>query len=560
MNIRGIWIKRWMGLEAFEWQPSPGINCLIGPGDSGKSSLLAAISLLLSPRPANAASEFDYFKRRVSEGFEIRAALADFDPSISSAMRVPAFQGWKSGKLADLPDEDGAEPVLVVRVRGTPELEVVHEIEYPSNEVAHFSVAARQKLLLARVGGGDRAIRELRLGQGSLLDRHVGKVDLRASLSAAVANASSELKLPEYATSSVEELKQLFEKSGLPGDLSLGIITPYGSSLISLIGLLSGADPKEAIPLFLAGAGTRQMVLFRLTMALAKQKPLLVLDEPETGLEPYRQNALIKEVRELVGEQGQAFLTTHSPTILRGLHSGEVYRLTGSENPVRLQGNCVERLLRRAPDAFLAALPVLMEGETELGAIPEILAAKAADKGLGDLEAMGCSFADGSGQPGALQEASELLNLGLSCGVFVDNEDTHAGTRAALAANPKCAFGSWDGTKNIEAAVALHLPLDEIPKVLALAASVNSKKENDYIQALNGELGKPGRKALPDLVSEYGESTVRLALASVMSERAWFKKRSRGVELGRLLLKVGLPPAIDGVVARFLDRLVALSA
>ncbi len=32
------------------WYPAPGINCLIGPGDSGKSSILDAIDLCLGAR------------------------------------------------------------------------------------------------------------------------------------------------------------------------------------------------------------------------------------------------------------------------------------------------------------------------------------------------------------------------------------------------------------------------------------------------------------------------------------------------------------------------------
>lgn len=558
MLIRALWVKRWRGIEDLAWKPAPGINCLIGPGDAGKSSLLGALSLLLTPRPFTSASEFDYFKRHTSAGFEIRAVLGHLDRDFVSSFRIPALHGWKKGELTDLSDEDGAEPVMVVRVRGTPELEVIHEVEYPSSETGSFSVAMRRRLILAKVSGDDRAIRELRLGQGSLLDRHVGKVDIRAPLSAAVAEASAKLDIPAEAKVALTELKTLFESSGLPSDLHLGIITPYGSSLISLMGLLSGSQASEAIPIFLAGAGTRQMALFRLTMALAKQKPLIVLDEPESGLEPYRQRSLVSQVRQLIGDTGQAFFSTHSPTILHSLKSTELWRLNPHANPVLLEGRAVSRLLGRSPEALLARLPVLMEGATELGAISALVAAAAARKGIEDLELQGICFADGSGQPGVLEEVKELLGLGLACGVFADNETFHTGTRTSLGSIPTCALGTWKDVRNIEEAIAEFLSFADLDRVLALAAHLAKKPEDAFRQAVSDFADSPGKYSLAELASKHGEPATRKALTRAMEDSGWFKSEGRGRALATLLLEIGVPVEIEAVVAEFLDRILAV--
>ncbi len=52
MIIRQLEIKNYRGIESLVWQPGPGINCLIGPGDAGKTTVLYAIALLLSTRPS----------------------------------------------------------------------------------------------------------------------------------------------------------------------------------------------------------------------------------------------------------------------------------------------------------------------------------------------------------------------------------------------------------------------------------------------------------------------------------------------------------------------------
>jgi predicted ATP-dependent endonuclease of OLD family len=41
--IRAIEIENFRGVKVLVWCPSEGINCLIGPGDSGKSTVLDAI-------------------------------------------------------------------------------------------------------------------------------------------------------------------------------------------------------------------------------------------------------------------------------------------------------------------------------------------------------------------------------------------------------------------------------------------------------------------------------------------------------------------------------------
>ena len=49
-RIRAIEVSNFRSLKEFKWFPSSGINCMIGPGDSGKSTVLDAIDLCLGAR------------------------------------------------------------------------------------------------------------------------------------------------------------------------------------------------------------------------------------------------------------------------------------------------------------------------------------------------------------------------------------------------------------------------------------------------------------------------------------------------------------------------------
>jgi len=49
-RIRKVKIENFRGIKHLEWLPAPGINCLIGPGDSSKSSILGAIDYCVGAR------------------------------------------------------------------------------------------------------------------------------------------------------------------------------------------------------------------------------------------------------------------------------------------------------------------------------------------------------------------------------------------------------------------------------------------------------------------------------------------------------------------------------
>ncbi|MCG9115914.1 AAA family ATPase [Laribacter hongkongensis] len=39
-RIRRLEIRNFRSIQTLDWTPSNGVNCLIGPGDSGKSTIL----------------------------------------------------------------------------------------------------------------------------------------------------------------------------------------------------------------------------------------------------------------------------------------------------------------------------------------------------------------------------------------------------------------------------------------------------------------------------------------------------------------------------------------
>ncbi|WP_442967245.1 AAA family ATPase [Rheinheimera sp. UJ63] len=50
MLVRYVEIKNFRGVRELFWSPKPRVNCLIGPGDSGKSTIIDALYLAMGAR------------------------------------------------------------------------------------------------------------------------------------------------------------------------------------------------------------------------------------------------------------------------------------------------------------------------------------------------------------------------------------------------------------------------------------------------------------------------------------------------------------------------------
>src|SRR6202035_3530250 len=143
------------------------------------------------------------------------------------------------GSLHELP-EAGLEPVLRVRVTGTPDFEVVHELLVPNGDAIAFSLGLRRRIGMLRISDDSSSIRALRIGPGSLLGRQFNMTDLRGAVRDALSDVERGLALPEPTIEVVDELETLFKADGFPDDIDLGLVPPLGADLVSMVELVRG--------------------------------------------------------------------------------------------------------------------------------------------------------------------------------------------------------------------------------------------------------------------------------------------------------------------------------
>ena len=113
-----IEIENCRGIRKLSWAPGPALNCLIGPGDSSKTTILDAIELALTPRGYMLADGSDFFDVDVNKPIKITLTLAALPIEFTADDRYGLhLRGWDNAasKLEDEPG-DGLEDALSVRV------------------------------------------------------------------------------------------------------------------------------------------------------------------------------------------------------------------------------------------------------------------------------------------------------------------------------------------------------------------------------------------------------------------------------------------------------------
>lgn len=116
MQIRRLKVSNFRGIAMLDWKPGHSFCCLIGPGDSGKSTVLDAAEACLSSR-WYAFAEPDFTNADTTNPISIEATVGELSASLKSDERFGLFiRGWTTaGELRDEPEDDD-EPVLTVRL------------------------------------------------------------------------------------------------------------------------------------------------------------------------------------------------------------------------------------------------------------------------------------------------------------------------------------------------------------------------------------------------------------------------------------------------------------
>lgn len=377
MKIRKLKIKNFRGIVSLDWNlPVGDIFCLIGKGDSSKSTILESIRYAFYPQWNLTLSDSDFYQSKVENSIVIEVTIGELVEEFCSLNKYGNYlRGWDAAalKLTDEPD-DQQENVLTVRLTVEKDLEPKWMVVCDrSPEGIPFKQADRNKVSVGLIGAYSE--RQLSWATGTAL----AKVTETQSLNELLANASrtARTSLDVDRPITLKNFDAAAAKSQeLAKSLGVPVRDTYKAHLdLASINLKVGglALHDGDMPLRQLGLGSRRMLLCGIQTVGLEEGHITLFDEVEFGLEPHRITRLIKHVRD--DKRGQYFLTTHSPIVLRELTVKELHIVHNKDGVVQIISAAKEGLeehemqgkIRSSTEAFLAKKVVVCEGATEVG-------------------------------------------------------------------------------------------------------------------------------------------------------------------------------------------------
>jgi len=541
MRIVDLSIKNFRGISSLVWRPPPGVVCLVGPGDSGKTSILEAIEAALYPRWALQFVDSDFFHISTDRPIEIEVTVVDVPARLLTQDKYGLDQRGISptGERHDEPDDDDT-PALTIRLRVDQTLEPVWHVISDRN-LEGRSISARDREAIAAVRLGDDADRQLTWTRGSSLSRLNDDPDLvAAALSAAHKKARDAISELDF-----EELKAAAEKAGEWG-------VQYGAQLTTPLDV--GVDPRQlnvgsgslnlsqadGIPARSAGLGSRRLLALAIQREAAGQSVVMLVDEVEHGLEPHRLRHLLRELR---ASGQQVLLTTHSDTAIAELGAddiGVVRRSRDGTVEIRKPDQRLQGVLRAMPEALLARQIVVCEGATEYG-IARGLTAAWDRTAPAPMASRGTVFVDGGGGDNAAGRAVALQTLGYTCAFWGDSDRPTEPPAAVLeAAGVQCIV--WDGGMSTEERIAQDVPDQTLGEIWELAVAEKGVETVANQFAATIVIEGPRPQSWADWVASAPIDELRIAIGKAAARSGWFKTVSGGEHLGALV--AGVLPAI----------------
>lgn len=529
MHIVALKVRNFRGIRELDWYPNPGLNSLIGPGDSCKTTVLDAIDLLLVDRQNVAFDDLDFYDTNPANTIQILACIANLPTDYLREDRYGlSLSGWNptTRKWHSEPGENsGVQPALTLELAVGDTLEPVWSIfvgSNPSDKSKRVRFADRKDMAPARLG--TYADRHLSWGRGSALQRvgtHPEKLPAQLNELLRSARDTFAVKSAETFSDIIEAVSPDIKGLGVPVRDKLTANLDHTSFSMNASGV---ALHDGNVPFRCMGTGSARLAVAALQSAESAQRQFLLVDEIEYGLEPHRISLLVSHLRRRVETSGQVFLTTHSTSVLREVRFDEVFVCRrDATGKVEVKSSAAtatapleaRRYVRDLGEALLTKSVLVCEGQTEVAILKGY-----AEGTQRQFQKFGVTVIDGGGAS-APAIAIHFASLGYRTALLTDS-DTSIPPGFVASLNPKhIPHFEWGDGRCTEEELFLGAPQDLRSRLLKLIVD-----EIGEPRAL-GELSNVVRQKLDTLDQAYAylsDSNWLRQIGRLAHRSKWIKK------------------------------------
>ena len=419
-------IENFRGIEKFDHTFNDGLTCIIGRGDSGKTTILDAIFYALTPLHTLVFHDGDFYNCNVNNAIIIEATIIDLTDEIlrKFGSHIRGINGDRIIKSMLDPDAQDAKTAVTIQLKIEKDLEPVW-YALGDDGIEPKIVHASERELFNCFYISEYNDRHFTLSKGTPLSTLFKQ---KAEKKVDVLNAEIIADLGRHA-------KTGFENAIQSKDIFTDVVNAISENAANL-GLSTGevkasldqrefllrenkiALHQDNIPLRQLGKGSKRLLSLAIQLSLTNPSGIILIDEIEQGLEPDR---IQQTVAHLVGRHDiQVIIITHSQHVVEELGCQNLYIKLGNfaqlkQIDVELQG-----LVRKHPMSLFAKSILVAEGATEYGFLRGLNEYRQS-LGKKSLAFYGVVLINGNGDE-CTQTVDRLTDLGYRVCLFCDSD------------------------------------------------------------------------------------------------------------------------------------------
>jgi ABC-type branched-subunit amino acid transport system ATPase component len=536
-TLHHLIIKNFRGIQNFDQNFKKGLTCIIGRGDSGKSTILDAISFVLSSSWSLSFYDSDFYNCQTNSPIEIEATLVDVPEKLLAKYGM-YVRGVKSdGTIIDDMESDEAEfatAALTINLKVTKDLEPIWSVaNYRGQAPASISAIDRSHFNSATIS--NYSDKHFSLNKGNplytlLKKTEVGQAEDEENVILEVLRRAKHEIDGSIAEKFNEVIKVVVETSK-----KLGISAPDIKASIDHRDI-SIKENKVClheidVPLRLKGKGSKRLISLAIQLSIAEPNGIILIDEIEQGLEPDRVQHLVHVLKEF--NTFQIFFTSHSSNAIVELSSKDLLIMTKGAVKLLNISDELQGCVRNNPDAFFAKRIIVCEGATEVGICRALNNIREEQKKL-SFSCLGIVIVDGNGA-NMLKYASNFKSLGYDVSLFCDSDVESVNNKKQDLTNLGIIVIDCDNGLSIEQQLFNDAMWNVIVSMLEYRITIDGIDSESVFNSMFSQTN-----TLPPFSSDWYISErdgMKQLLGNKAKEKGWYKRIDHGMKIGELIFQ-----------------------
>lgn len=543
-KLRHLKISHFRGIDSFEQSFSNGITCIIGRGDSCKSTILDAIAYTFAQSWSLRLNDSDFYNCDPSSPIIIEGTVSDIPDDLIVKYHNHLRGITSDGRLIDDMESDDAieaQEVLTVRLSVSKDLEPSWDVvSYNGTEPSTIKSTDRGKLNIFSIS--DYSDRHFSLNKGNPLyslyrqlnnEPHPENENLVLNVVRDAKNAFDD-NLGHRFESVIEKIKSVAGELGI----TLNEMKAMLDHKDIAISENKVSIHEDGIPFRLKGKGSKRLLSLAIQLALTQPSGIILIDEIEQGLEPDRVQHLVNVLSKY--EDKQIIITTHSSNVIVEIPCTSLFIMRkGSYNLQHVEGE-MQGCIRKNPEAFFARKIIVCEGATEIGFCRSINEYRISHNKT-SASCMGIRFADGAGNE-MINYVLGFKDLSYPTALFCDSDCVNINNRKQEFRDLEINVIDSEDNCSIEQQVFKDVPWNVVKALIKIAiekvidddGKTYEEAEKKIFDATNAQLDC--RMAQMTNWYQNESDDLRTALGLAAKNKNWYKKQTYGERMGRCIL------------------------